>query len=61
MGGTIMRKLLRVIGETENGLNVVGVFLFAKTFKKKTTYYVQNSDGEVIPCVKCVEDVPKFR
>ena len=56
-----MKKLLRVIGETENGLNVVGVFLFAKIFKKKTTYYVQNSDGEVIPCVKCVEDVPKFR
>ena len=56
-----MRKLLRVIGETEKGLNVVGVFLFAKIYQKKTTYYVQNSDGEVIPCVKCVEDVPKFR
>lgn len=55
-----MLKLMRVIGETENGLTVVGVLLYGKTYHKKTTYYIKNKDGEVIPCVKCIEDNPKF-
>ena len=45
---------------TEDGLMVVGDFLFGKIQNKKTTYYVRNKDGEVIPCVKCIEDNPKI-
>ena len=40
-----MKKLLKVIGTTEDGLMVVGDFLFGKIQNKKTTYYVRNKDG----------------
>ena len=55
-----MLKLFRVIGTTEDGKMVVGELVYGKIQNKKTTYYVRNKDGEVIPCVKCIEDNPKF-
>lgn len=51
-----MTRLLKVIGTTENGTMVAGQFAYGKIEHGKTTYYVLNSDGNIIPCVKCVDD-----
>lgn len=52
------KQLMKVIGYTNKGIEIVGELMYGRVHKGKTTYYVSDNHGIIHECIFC-KDQPR--
>jgi len=46
-------RLMKVVGYTNKGVEVIGDFMYGTIYKKKTIYFIADKIGIIHECINC--------